>query len=578
MLTPDYLAHCTDSLLGLYDELDRAIIADIARRIVKAGKLTPTAIHQISMAQESGMLLAEITKQVAQVSGLSQEEVKRMFEDAAVTGMRNDAKPLILNGRSVDLNLSPAMRETMQAAISKVNGDIRNLTLTNGVTAMGKYEQAVNDAYMKLQSGAFTYTQAIRDAIKKAADDGNYVQYNSGHRDQLDVAIRRSVLTGLNQTAGKLTELYGKDMGCEYYETSAHAGARPSHSVWQGRVFKINGSEPDYPNFYEETGYGTGKGLCGWNCRHSFYPFFPGLSVRAYTPELLDWYDAPRFKYNGDELTEYEVSQLMRKNERDIRATKRELAGYRAAIDETTDSALAGELQDSYNESSVKLKEQEAKYRDLCKQTKHKTDSTRTSVVATKDSSGNIVSWNQSNAQKARRAADKTFKASIAGTGADIGGASTLAERLDLRYSNKKESELYDLYLKQVKRGTVSPLSTFGNYKKQYQAIQDKIVGTTTSNGITVNAQSNHFVERIIGTMEDPKTKKPRSGVSVDDALDALQHPLKVMDATTDKKGRVSQKFIGKNGTVSIDPTTGTLIQCNPTATKLKERLMKNGG
>lgn len=408
MLTPDYLAHCADHLLGLYDELDRAIIADISRRIVKTGGITPTAEHQIDKAMQSGMLLSDVTKQVAQVSGISQKEVERMFNEAAIVGMENDARPLVLNGKDVNIALSPAMRQTMEAAISKTNGDLRNLTLTTGVTATGLYEQAVNEAYMKLQSGAFTYDRAIRDAIKRAAADGNYVQYVSGHRDQLDVAVRRSVLTGMNQTAGKLTELYGADMGCEYYETSAHAGARPSHAEWQGRVFKIEGADAEHENFEEATGYGTGEGLCGWNCRHSFYPFFPGLSKPAYSKEILDWYDEPRFKYNGDDLTEYEVSQLMRKNERAIRATKRELAGYKAAGEAATDTTVKEQMKDAFQSSSVRLKEQEAKYRDLCEQTNHKTDSTRTGVVATKDSSGRIVSWNQSAAQSARWAAQRS--------------------------------------------------------------------------------------------------------------------------------------------------------------------------
>ncbi len=410
MLTPDYLAHSTDVLLGMYDELDRAIISDISRRIVKTGRITESAKHQINKVQESGMLLRDVTKQVANTSGIASKEVKRMFEDAAVTGMKNDAKPLILNGAKVDLNLSSSMRQILDASIAKTNGDLRNLTMTLGVTANGKYLEAVNAAYMKVQSGAFSYSQAIRDAIKEAASDGNWVSYQSGHRSQLDVAVRRSVLTGLNQTAGKLTELYGADLGCEYYETSAHAGARPSHSVWQGRIFKIEGASGDYPNFADSTGYGTGEGLCGWNCRHSFYPYFPGLSVPAYTKEMLDWYDAERYEYNGDKLTEYEVSQLMRQCERNIRSTKREITAYQSALDETDSEQLRADLQADYETASVKLRRQREKYQDLCERTNHKQDSTRTSVVAVKDDKGRIQSFNQSAAQRSRRTYERVEK------------------------------------------------------------------------------------------------------------------------------------------------------------------------
>lgn len=402
MLTPDYLAHCTDYLLGIYDELDRAIIADISRRIVKTGGISPTAEHQIDKVQQSGLLLTDVTKQVATVSGLSEEEVKRLFNEAGITGLQNDALPLILAGKQTDVHLSRQMELLLQANIAKTNGDIRNLTMTTGATATNAYLEAVNAAFMKVQSGAFSYDKAIRDAIKAAAIDGNYVSYLSGKKDHIDVAVRRSVLTGMNQTAGKLTEMYGAEMGCEYYETSAHAGARPSHVEWQGRVFKIEGATADYPNFEDSTGYGTGEGLCGWNCRHSFYPYWPGLSIPAYTKDMLEAYDAPRYEYNGDSLTEYDVSQLMRERERDIRESKREVIGYQAAMDAATDPQLKAELTADYEAASVKLKAREARYRGLCKQTNHDPDSARTGVVAVKDSKGNILSYDRSAAQRAR--------------------------------------------------------------------------------------------------------------------------------------------------------------------------------
>ena len=522
MLTPDYLAHCADHLLGLYDELDRAIIADISRRIVKTGGITPTAEHQIDKAMQSGMLLSDVTKQVAQVSGISQKEVERMFNEAAIVGMQNDAKPLILNGKDVNIALSPAMRQTMEAAISKTNGDLRNLTMTMGASASGLYEQAVNNAYMKLQSGAFSYNQAIRDAIKQAAEDGNFVLYASGHRDQLDVAVRRSVLTGMNQTAGRLTELYSEDMGAEYYETSAHAGARPSHAEWQGRVFKINGSEPDYPNFEESTGYGTGAGLCGWNCRHSFYPFFPGLSKPAYSKELLDWYDAPRFSYNGDDLTEYEVSQLMRKNEREIRATKRELAGYKAAGEAATDPITKSELKNAYDQSGVKLKAQEAKYRDLCNQTNHKTDSTRTSVVATKDSSGRIVSWNQSSAQSVRRNVERLERTANERytKGSTSENVRVLLADNRQRTTNASDKTLKTLDLGQQRKHIKGTNEYKQNTKRSYLTVSEaeaqELVNKYAGTGDIKRDRNGHYnrrevctADRVIGVVVDQNTGQP---------------------------------------------------------------------
>ena len=401
MLTPEYLNSCTDYLLGMYDALNQAIAEDIARRIIKTGQMTDSAKWQVKQLRENGELMQDIVKDVARISGKSENEIRKLFHDSARTGVRYDARPLIEAGYDVNLKLSPAMSMALEAAIVKTNGDIRNLTMTTGSTTGSLHLEATNLAYMKVSTGSFTYYEAIRDAIKQAAKDGGYVLYGKGSKTQLDVAIRRSVLTGLNQTAGKLTELYADDMGVEYYETTAHSGARPSHAEWQGRVFKIHGSSPDYPNFVDSTGYGSGAGLCGWNCRHSFYPFWPGISKPAYTKENLTEYDRAKYSYNGNLLTDYECSQIQRSYERDIREKKRILASYDAAMKESRSEPLQQCIQEDFTSESIKLKKKEAELKRFCKKTNRSYDSARTQVVAYKDSEGRIVNFGRSTAQKA---------------------------------------------------------------------------------------------------------------------------------------------------------------------------------
>lgn len=68
---------------------------------------------------------------------------------------------------------------------------------------------------------------------------------------------------------------------------TAHGGARPEHAEWQGKVYSRSGKSKKYPSLVDKTGYGTGPGLGGWNCRHSMFPFYEG-STRAYTDEELE--------------------------------------------------------------------------------------------------------------------------------------------------------------------------------------------------------------------------------------------------------------------------------------------------
>lgn len=410
MQTPEYLAECVDYLLGMFDALQTAAAQDIARRIMKTGTLTDTAEYQIRRAQQAGALLQDIVEKVAAITGLTDQEIMRLFTEAGITNIKNDAQPLLKAGYDVDLQLSPAMSSQLDAAIAKTQGDIRNLTLTTGSTVTGQYLEATNLAYMKVSSGAFTYYEAIAEAIRQSAKEGSFVNYVSGARSRLDVAIRRSVLTGVNQTCAKLTETYAADLGAEYYEVTAHSGARESHSYWQGRIYKIVGHAPGYPNFRDTTHYGDGDGLCGWNCRHSFYPYWPGISSPAYTKEKLAWYNAKRFEYNGKKLTDYECSQIQRAYEREIRESKRILASYDAAIKADPGSLTAKSLELKFKDESAKLKDTEAKMKNFCKQTNRKPDSKRTQVVAHMDDNGRIVNFGRSPSMKAVWANRKATK------------------------------------------------------------------------------------------------------------------------------------------------------------------------
>lgn len=405
MLTPEYIESIGEELLGLYDELEKSMIDDIARRIVKTGYLTDTAQWQVLQAQHSGMLLDDIIEQIASATEYSEDEVKEIFTQAGAESIKIDSAYVsAAGGKTVTLASSGAMRRLLDENVKLINRDIGNLTGTTAVNSQQAYINATNEAYMKVTSGAFSYQEAIADAIRKTAEEGVKITFPSGRMANLDVAIRRTVVTSVNQTAGKLTETYADECGCDYYETTAHYGARPSHAEWQGQVFKIHGSDKKYRNFKEATGYGTGAGLCGWNCRHSFHLFFPGISKPAYTKKQIEAYNEKTVKYNGQSMTEYEATQEARRMERDIRESKRVLSASNAAIKATDDKTLTNALKEQYEAESVRLKQKEAKLRDFCRQTNRTYESARTQVHAIRDEKGRIVHFDKSASQRAVQA------------------------------------------------------------------------------------------------------------------------------------------------------------------------------
>ncbi|MDE5583699.1 MAG: phage minor capsid protein [Ruminococcus sp.] len=367
MLSPSEYDRLCDNLTTLYDDLDNAIIEDITRRILKTGKVTETAKWQAKQLQESGLLYDDIVSEIANRTDATAQHVKALFEDAGVQSVRNDNRRYRAAGLEGIVKMSDAALQTLYAGYLKCNGDLRNLTLTTANATQTAYINACNLAYMQVTSGAFSYQEAIRQAVQRAARDGAFVQYPSGHRDRLDVAVRRAVLTGVGQTVRQISLINANDMGCDLMEITAHSGARPSHAKWQGKIVSLSGKKGYLSK--KDIGYGTGDGFGGWNCRHDWYPFFEGISERAYSDEHLKELDAKNIEYNGKMYSEYEISQIQRRYEREIRAAKREQLAFETAVEEADDPELRQVMQDSFNYSKSLVRDKQAKMRDFINQT-----------------------------------------------------------------------------------------------------------------------------------------------------------------------------------------------------------------
>ena len=368
MLTADYLDVLPNSMVALYSQYETSIIKDIARRLAKLD--FATAAWQVQRLSEAGGLYKDIIKKISRLTGISQQELRKLFKAAGVRTMKFDDAVYIKAGlKPIPLNMSPAMAQVLAAGLEKTNGILYNLTMTTANTAQAAFIKAADLAYYQVSTGAMSYTEAINAAIKSIASEGiKMINYETGKADQVDVAVRRTVLTGVAQTAGKLQMKRADEMGTDLIETSAHAGARnrgdtpENHELWQGRVFTrgLDPANKDYPNFYQVTGYGTGEGLMGWNCRHSFYPFFEGLSIRAYNEQQLKELNKTVI-YNGQELSQYEATQVQRGIERKIRYWKRQAAGLEENEKDTSGKDL--------KKAKLKVKQWQAKMRDFTKQT-----------------------------------------------------------------------------------------------------------------------------------------------------------------------------------------------------------------
>ena len=372
MLAPDYLDTLPDAVVALWQQVEDDILRDIARRIGKAGTVTETAAWQAWRYEQVQACRQDVVRLLAKYSGKSQDVIRQTLLDAALTTLAADD----VIYRDAGLSPSPIGENTtlnnlLNAGYRQTLGTWRNLTATTANTVTGEFERALDRAWLQVSSGAFDYKTAIKRAVDGLAEHMAGVTYPSGHQDTLEVAVRRAVLTGTNQICAKLQLARAEEMGCEYVEVSAHAGARPEHALWQGKVYHIGGAVELggvwYEDFETATGYGTGPGLCGWNCRHNFYPFFPGVSVHNYTDERLAELNARDVEYNGKRYTRYEISQMQRALERRVRKYKRRyLAEDAAGVDSTA--------------AAVKLRAARKDLKDFVQATGRRNDSARTSV------------------------------------------------------------------------------------------------------------------------------------------------------------------------------------------------------
>lgn len=386
MLAPDYLDHAPDRLVLLFQQVEDDILRDVARRISKMEALTPTANWQLWRYEQTEALRQDVVKKLARYTGRSEAEIRRLMQEAATRAMENEDEIYYHYGKEpTPFSENATLQALLNAGYQQTAGTFHNLTATTANTVSGQFEAALDRAHLKVSSGAFDYKNAVKSAVDSLADTMKYVTYPTGHTDTLEVAARRAVLTGVNQTGAKLQVARADEMGVEFFETTAHGGARPSHAEWQGRQFHRGGAVDymgkHYPDFEAATGYGTGAGLCGWNCRHTFFAIFPELGAPpAWTQESLEALNARDIKYNGGRYTRYEISQMQRARERTVRKYKRRYLAEDAAGADTTASA-------------VKLRQARQNLADFISATGGRADSARTSVAGFGRSEGSKATW-----------------------------------------------------------------------------------------------------------------------------------------------------------------------------------------
>lgn len=543
-----------------YSDLEMRIMEDIVRRIKKTGEITSTADWQINRLRILGNSSEDIEKMLKEALDASYPQMFELYDKVIDWEyVRNKDVYEQINAEFIPYEENEQLQQITNALIQQTDADLQNITQSLGfyldygagkpiLTPLSEvYQKYLDAACMDIVSGAFDYNSVLRRVVTQLTNSGlRQIDYASGRGNRVDVAARRAVMTGITQLTGHISDFNAMKLGTEYYEVAWHAGARPTHQVWQGKVWSKE-------QLVTVCGLGTVTGLEGANCYHERYPFIPGISERNWSDDWLEKKNreenTPK-EFRGKKYTVYEAKQKQRQMETAMRAQREKVQLLQKGGADPDDVMLArAKYQGQLNEyskfsSKMKLKEERERiYYDMrgriATNTKQQNAKYTPDMIrnATRDS-------NQYDRYK-----------SIIGE-----SAGSLADFRQMKYNDPEEFGLLTDYMNSVKNGMISPLSGFENYKTLYEKVEKDVVGMKTSAGIKITGQSKHFMERVIGTKEDPKTHRSRSGVSIEDIQDALLHGT----LRTRARDPDSVKYITNKCIVSVNPKTGILIQCNP--------------
>ncbi len=336
MFTPTEIEALPSAMEQLYRSLQLNIMSDLTGRLKANGEeITSAADWQINRLYELGVSKDEIDSLIQSTLDVSDDEIDRIYDEVVKSGYARNEELYTSKGKEyIPYAENKQLQQLVKAVKNQTKSEYRNITGSLGFAVRDAdntlsftpladfYQRTLDNGLMQIASGAVDYNTVLKKAVKAMTDSGlRTVDYASGWSNRVDVAVRRALMTGFNQVVAKVNEDNAEQLGTEYFEVSYHRGARPTHQVWQGRVYSKKELET-------VCGLGTVTGLCGANCYHSYSPFIKGIDTPTYSEEELDRMNeeenTPK-EYNGRQYAAYEAQQRQRQLETAMRADRQKI-------------------------------------------------------------------------------------------------------------------------------------------------------------------------------------------------------------------------------------------------------------
>ena len=545
---------------------------DIVRRIKKAGKITSMADWQLNRMLILGKSSADLRKIVAKAVDFDAVDVNALYE-RVIQNEYAVYKPQYerITHKYIPYKDNLQLQQLVNAQIRNSSEDLSNVTKSMGFmldyggkkvfTPLSQvYNGYIDQAVTDVISGAFDYNTMLRKVCRQLSDSGlrtgrlfrsnpgddRGIDFPSGWHNRIDVAARRALLTGVSQLSGQITAMNAERLGIDRYEVSWHAGARPDHAAWQGKVYTME-------QLQKICGLGTGPGLLGWNCRHEYYLFFPG-SERQYTDKWLAEQNAREARtqtFRGREYNLYQATQKQRSMETNMRAQREKVRLMQEG----------GADRDDIIIEQCKYQAQLDEYKEFSK--KFRLPEQRDRVYA--DLNGRVAP-SAKRYQKWKEGREERHRKWLHDIGAEDTTLNTVEKYEMAKHNKTREYVLLKGYARAVKKGDIHALTSFTVYKNTAREIDENLVGMTTVDGVEIKSYATHFIDRVIG-QTSTSHKGMRLGVTVDKVRSALLKP-DAIDPDEVIRNDLRRTYYGKKAIVTISIAQKRLIQVNPRGSK----------
>ena len=354
----------------------------IGESIKKIGALSPSKAQQLGQILKYGGNYDKIVERLAQITQLNVNDIYEIFEEVAKSDYRfakqfYDYKGVKYIPYEQNVALQNQVKALARITASQYANFSNTLAFTKRVngrvvyTDLARtYQETIDKAILSVAQGKSTFDEQMYSTIKELGESGlKTVDYANGRSVRLDSSVRQHLKGALRNLHNETQAIFGEEFGADMIEISVHEHPAEDHLV-QGHQFLIeefnklqNGQQAkdlDGKVYTLDHNFdGNFRPISEMNCYHYTFYGIAGVSKPNYSKKELDEIIKNNEKgaiIDGEHYTNYEISQMMRKLELQVRKQK--------------DLQIIGKASNNkqiIDEAQTKITQLTQKYREISK-------------------------------------------------------------------------------------------------------------------------------------------------------------------------------------------------------------------